>query len=51
MEKRSLTRLTRQRLAAARTASSGRSSHTVYGRHRVVALASLGGVLTTALLA
>lgn len=34
MEKRSLTALARQQLAAARTASSGRSSHTVYGGHQ-----------------
>lgn len=33
MEKISLTALARQQLASARTASSGRSAHTVYGGH------------------
>ncbi|RNI23920.1 cupin domain-containing protein [Flexivirga caeni] len=33
MEKRSLTALGRQQLAAARTAGNGRSAHTVYGGH------------------
>lgn len=33
MEKISLTAIARQQLAAARTASSGRSAHTVYGGH------------------
>ena len=33
MEKISLTALARQHLAAARSASSGRSAHTVYGGH------------------
>ena len=33
MEKMSLTALARQQLAAARTASAGRSAHTVYGGH------------------
>ena len=33
MEKISLTAIARQQLASARTASSGRSAHTVYGGH------------------
>lgn len=33
MEKISLTAIARQQLAAARSASSGRSAHTVYGGH------------------
>lgn len=33
MQKRSLTALGRQHLAAAKAASSGRSAHTVYGGH------------------
>ncbi|MHC9294518.1 cupin domain-containing protein [Mycobacterium sp. LTG2003] len=33
MEKISLTALARQQLASARTATSGRSAHTVYGGH------------------
>ncbi|MDV3129768.1 cupin domain-containing protein [Mycobacterium sp. 21AC1] len=33
MEKISLTAVARQQLASARTASSGRSAHTVYGGH------------------
>lgn len=51
MENRSLTGLVRQQRAAARTASSGRSSHTVYGGHKVVALPALGVVLAAGLLA
>ncbi|MGB7363215.1 MAG: cupin domain-containing protein [Rhodococcus sp. (in: high G+C Gram-positive bacteria)] len=34
MDKKSLTALARQQLKLAKTASSGRSSHTVYGGHR-----------------
>jgi quercetin dioxygenase-like cupin family protein len=36
MEKSSLTALAREQLARARTASGGRSSHTVYGGHEHV---------------
>jgi hypothetical protein len=48
MEKLSLTALAREQLKLARCASSGRSSHTVYGGHEhvlrqtVIALASGG---------
>ena len=36
MQKESLTALVRHHLATARTASSGRSAHTVYGGHEHV---------------